>query len=119
MLLILMIRISFISLSDYSITQAVAAVNSQNTQISGFLPIGFLLELPIDKLRGVWYNGNNARLGRGGAAEKSIGNLHKKIEGFIPRFLFNKFVKYNIKNKYKKDCKSIKSKKVKFPFVSY
>ena len=66
-----MIRISFV-LSDYSIALPVAAVNSQNIQISGFLPIGFLLKLPIDKLRGVWYNGNNARLGRWRAAEKSI-----------------------------------------------
>ena len=73
-LLILMIRISFISLSDYSITQAVATVNSQNTQISGFLPIGFLLKLPIDKLPGVCYNGNNARLGRGRAAERIVQN---------------------------------------------
>ena len=72
MFLILMVRISFISLSDYSITQAIAAINSQNTQISGFLPIGFLLKLPIDKLRGVCYNGNNARLGRGRAAEQIV-----------------------------------------------
>ena len=70
MFLMLMVRISFV-LSDYSIALPTAAVNSQNTQILGFLPIGFLFKLPIDKLLGLRYNGNNASQDRGGAAEKS------------------------------------------------
>lgn len=55
----------------------------------------------------------------GARPKKSIVKLHKKIEDFNPRSLLDEFVKYNIKNKYKKDCKSIKSQKVKLPFVSY
>ena len=44
------------SLVELIIALPAAAVNSQNTQISGFLSIGFLLKLPIDKLRGLCYN---------------------------------------------------------------
>ena len=52
----LFIWISLFLYLDYIIALPAAAVNSQNTQILGFLPIGFLLKLPIDKLRGMWYN---------------------------------------------------------------
>ena len=39
----------------------------------GFFIIENLCILPIDKLLGLWYNGNSARQGRGRAAEKTNG----------------------------------------------
>lgn len=46
-------------------------VNSQNTQITGKSRLVFLLKMPIDKLLGVCYNGNNAPLGRRRRGEKA------------------------------------------------
>lgn len=44
----------------------------------------FFSHFSLDKVCGVWYNGNNARLGRGRAAEKSIGKNAQKNRGFYP-----------------------------------
>jgi len=57
--------------SDSIIHPGTLKVNMANCTKMGKRIIQTLCKLPIDKLLGLWYNGNNARLGRGRATEKA------------------------------------------------